>query len=85
MTLSPPLLPLRLPLATLRLLWSLCASLGSAPAHRSVRADYAIALQMQCKRTFCKKCREIIEDALVAWMLVQNPARAGKDYREPEG
>ena len=27
--------------------------------------------------------KEIIEDALVAWMLAQNPDWAGKDYREP--
>ena len=28
--------------------------------------------------------KEIIEDALIAWMLVQNPDWAGKDYKEPE-
>ncbi|MHB8543310.1 MAG: hypothetical protein ACYC9S_04830 [Leptospirales bacterium] len=27
--------------------------------------------------------KEIIEDALVAWMLVQNPDWAGKGYKEP--
>ncbi|WP_160315824.1 hypothetical protein [Leptospirillum ferriphilum] len=27
--------------------------------------------------------KEIIEDALIAWMLFQNPDWAGKDYREP--
>ncbi len=27
--------------------------------------------------------KEIIEDALIAWMLVQDPDWAGKDYREP--
>ena len=26
---------------------------------------------------------KIIEDALIAWMLVQDPDWAGKDYREP--
>jgi hypothetical protein len=26
--------------------------------------------------------KEIIEDALIAWMLVQNPDWAGKDYME---
>ncbi len=28
--------------------------------------------------------KEIIEDALIAWMLFQNPNWAGKDYREPD-
>ena len=27
--------------------------------------------------------KEIIEDALIAWILVQNPDWAGKNYKEP--
>ncbi len=45
------------------------------PALHSGRADYAIALQTNLVQ---KMHRGVIEDAVIAWMLVQHPGLGGK-------